>query len=330
MSGFRKATREQAKLRLALVGPAGSGKTFSALALGTEIARLIREQGRGAGRVAVIDTECGSAELYANRFEFDTMDLSNHSPLSYVDAIAAAEAEGYDVAILDSLSHAWMGKDGALEQVDKVVERGAGNSFSAWRSVTPKHNALVEKMISCKLHLIATIRAKTEYVQEKNDNGKTEIKKLGMAAVQRDGLEYEFTLVGDIDLSNTLKISKTRLDGVVLPGDIIEKPGAAFARKIYGWLTDGAAPRAREQSAPKPAPVRAPAPAAAPSVVDGALDEATEAFIRAIEAAEDQAALDRAIASPGKPAKGTPGHKRAGDAYLARQAFLRQQSQGAA
>lgn len=320
MSQFRKATREQAKLRLALIGPAGSGKTYSALAMASEIARLIRESGRGAGRIAVIDTECGSAELYANKFEFDTMDLTDHSPLSYVAAIEAAEAAGYDIALLDSLSHAWMGKGGALEQVDKAVERGGGNSFSAWRTVTPKHNALVDKILSCKLHLIATIRAKTEYVQEKNDKGKTEIKKLGMAAVQRDGLEYEFTMVGDLDLQNNLKISKTRLDGVVMPGDLYEKPGASLAKKIYSWLVDGAAPR-------QVTPI-APAPSVTTSPLTVAVDEAFEKFLAAIEGAADQAALDAAVSGQGKPAKGTPQHARAGEAYLARQAWI--QTQGAA
>ena len=292
---FHKATRSHAKLRLALIGPAGSGKTFSALSLATNLIP--------SGRVALIDTECGSAELYGNRFDFDTMNLDRHSPLDYVEAISAAESAGYDVLVIDSLSHAWIGKDGALAQVDQQVERGGGNSFSAWRHVTPKHNALVDKILSCRLHLIATIRAKTEYVQEKNDKGKTEIKKLGMAAIQRDGLEYEFTCVGDLDSSNTLKISKTRLDGVIAPGDIFERPGAALAQKIRAWLFEG--------GAPAPAPIAPPADASA-----------FDAFVAAIVAAQDQASLDKAATGPGRPTKGTPEHARATEAYLQRKAAL--------
>lgn len=295
MSKFRKATREQAKLRLALIGPAGSGKTYSALGIGTNLVP--------GGRVAVIDTECGSAELYGKRFEFDTMDLTSHSPLDYVDAIKAAEAEGYDVVIIDSLSHAWIGKGGALEQVDQVVERGGGSSFSAWRSVTPKHNKLVDTILSCKVHLIATIRAKTEYVQEKNDKGKTEIRKLGMAAVQRDGLEYEFTIVGDLDLQNNLKISKTRLDGVISPNEIFERPGQALAEKIRNWLYDGAAPQIRATESTPQQPVTE------------ALDDAFSAFLSGIEKASNQAELDKAVAGPGKPAKGTPQYARAIEVY---------------
>lgn len=315
---FRKATREQAKLRAALIGPAGSGKTYSSLAMACELARLMKEAGAGAGRVALIDTECGSAELYAKTFDFDVMDLSDHSPLSYVDALRAAESERYDVVVVDSLSHAWMGKNGALAQVDQAVERGAGNSFSAWRSITPKHNQLVEAILAVKLHVIATIRAKTEYVQEKDDKGKTQIKKLGMAAVQRDGLEYEFTMVGDIDLSNTMKISKTRLDGVVMPGDIFEKPGAALAKKIYAWLMDGSAPRAPVPKAEPPVPVTPPSS----TELSDSIDAVFSAYLAGIAAATNQAELDKAATGANKPEKGTPRHVAAAKAYVARKAEL--------
>jgi hypothetical protein len=291
---FRKATREQAKLRFAIIGPAGAGKTYTALDVGTNLIT--------GGRVAVIDTECGSAELYAKQFAFDTMQLSTHSPLSYVDAIHAAEAEGYDVIIIDSLSHAWIGKDGALEQVDKAAERGSGNSFTAWRTVTPKHNKLVEAMVACKTHLIATIRSKMEYVQEKNEKtGKTEIRKVGLAAIQRDGLEYEFTLVGDIDLQNNLKISKTRLNGVIMPGDIFEKPGAKLAAKISGWLLDGAIPKPTT-------------PASVPHEPN-AIDEAFEQYLIAIGKSSSLADLDAAVTGPAKPAKGTPEYELVANEY---------------
>ena len=311
---FRKATREQAKLRLALIGPAGAGKTYSALSIGTNLVP--------GGRVALIDTECGSAELYGKAFDFDTMNLTNHSPLSYVEAIEAGVAEGYDVIVIDSLSHAWIGKDGALEQVDKAADRDPrGNSFTAWRTVTPKHNKLVEAMLACKAHLIVTIRAKTEFVQEKNaQTGKTEIRKIGLAPIQRDGLEYEFTCVGDIDLSNTLKISKTRLDGVISPGDVFEKPGAMLAKKIYGWLMDGSRP------APK---VEAPKVEAPSTAVSDAVSDTFTAYLASVNAAGDLAELDRAATGPGKPSKGTPEHAAATAAYLERKTKLTTQ-QGAA
>ncbi len=305
---FRKATREQARLRFALIGPAGAGKTYSALSIATNLVPN--------GRVALIDTECGSAELYGKTFDFDTMNLATHSPLAYVDAIEAGVSEGYDVIVVDSLSHAWIGKDGALEQVDKAADRDPrGNSFTAWRSVTPKHNKLVETMLACKAHLIVTIRAKTEFVQEKNEKtGKTEIRKIGLAPVQRDGLEYEFTCVGDIDLSNTLKISKTRLDGVIAPGDIFEKPGAILAKKIYGWLMDG--------SPARPAPIAVVEAPKASTAVASAVSDVFAAYLVAVNAAPDLAELDRAATGPGKPAKGTAEHAAASAAYLDRKAKL--------
>lgn len=335
MSLFRKATRARALLRAAFIGPAGSGKTYSTLAVADGLAEAMRATLGRKGRIALIDTECGSAELYGKTFDFDTMDLSTHSPLAYVEAIQAAESEGYDIIIVDSLSHAWIGRDGALEQVDKAADRDPrGNSFTAWRSVTPKHNKLVEAMIACKAHLLVTIRAKTEFVQEKNpQTGKTEIRKIGLAPVQRDGLEYEFTLVGDIDSSNMLKISKTRLDGVIMPGDVFEKPGAVLAKKIYGWLMDGAAPVAKPVEPPAPAPAAA-APAAAPAVaapqvglapageLTSAVDQVFADYLAKLSRAADLAELDRIAAGPGKPAKGTDDHAKATGVYLARRDAL--------
>lgn len=246
---FVKAVKEQVKLRLAVDGLAGTGKTFTTLALAAELSKLIRSSQQGEGRVAVIDSERGSAKLYADKFDFDVDELDSFSPLAYVDKIREAEEAGYDIIIADSISHAWAGKGGALEQKDSAAARG-GNSWTAWRDVTPKHNALVDAMLTCRAHFMATMRVKMEYVQN-TVNGKTTIDRVGLASIQREGMEYEFTLVGDIDHSHTLKIAKTRLDGVIDIGDQFERPGAALAQKIYGWLMSGAPPR--EQPARRPA-----------------------------------------------------------------------------
>lgn len=237
---FIKATKSQSKLRLALCGLAGSGKTYSALAIAAGIAAEMRRLGHGQGRIALIDTEHESASLYADRFDFDTAPLDNHSPRAYVDMIREAEAGGYDVVIVDSLSHAWAGKNGALEQKDNAAARG-GNSWTAWRDITPMHNALVDAMLASKCHLIATMRQKMEYIQT-TEGGKTKIEKVGLAAIQREGMEYEFTCVGDLGLDHVLRIGKTRLDGVLSTGEAFERPGELFAKKVYGWLMSGAAP----------------------------------------------------------------------------------------
>jgi hypothetical protein len=226
---FKKATKLQARARVALIGLSGGGKTYTALALATELSE----------RVAVIDTERGSASKYSDIFNFDVLELESFGPKTYVEAIQAAEAAGYEVIVIDSLSHAWMGKDGALEQVDKAAKRNQGNSFAAWRDVTPQHNELVDAMLRCKAHVIVTMRAKTEYLQEKDTKtGKATIRKIGLQPVQRDGLEYEFDVVGDMTQDNELIVSKTRCPK--LSGAVIPKPGREFAGTLKAWLSDGA------------------------------------------------------------------------------------------
>lgn len=236
---FRKATRTSARLRLALIGPAGTGKTYSALAIAGGLGK----------RVAVIDSEHGSASKYAGDFAFDVLELDSFAPKTYVEAMEAAVAAGYDVIVVDSLSHAWMGKDGALEMVDRAAKRSGGsNTFGAWRDVTPHHNALVEAMIACRAHLIVTMRAKTEYVQEKDERGRTQVRKVGLAPVQRDGLEYEFDVVGDMTAEHDFVVSKTRCSA--LADQVIHKPGAKLAATLRAWLTDVPAPAV---AAPSPA-----------------------------------------------------------------------------
>jgi len=277
---FHKATKAQSKLRLALCGLAGSGKTFSALAVADAIGAEMRRLGHGSGKTALIDTEHESASLYADRFDFDTCPLDNHSPRAYVDTIREAERLSYDIVIIDSLSHAWSGKNGALEQKDNAAARG-GNSWTAWRDITPMHNALVDAMLASKCHVIATMRQKMEYIQT-TTNGKTAIEKVGLAAIQREGMEYEFTLVGDLGLDHVLRISKTRLDGVVSMGEAFERPGELFAKKIYGWLMSGVAP------APRPA-VQQPEPMAE------ALDEIAANALTSLGKAETLAELDALV-----------------------------------
>lgn len=225
MVQFKPASKQAAKLRMALAGPAGSGKTYTALSVATALGQP----------VAVIDTEHGSASKYSDVFTFETLELDSFHPERYIEAIQAAEDAGFPVLVIDSLSHAWMGKDGALELVDRAAKRSqSSNSFAAWRDVTPLHNQLVEAMIAAKLHIIVTLRSKTDYVQEKDNNGRTVIRKVGMAPVQRDGLEYEFDVYGDLDQDHNLVIGKTRCSA--LGGQVIAKPGAKLAATLNEWL----------------------------------------------------------------------------------------------
>jgi len=235
MIKFAKATKKQSRARVALIGPAGSGKTYTSLAIASAL----------GARVGVIDTERGSSSKYSKTerrdgFEFDVVELESFEPATYVEAIHAGEREGFDVIVIDSLSHAWMGKGGALEQVDMAAGKSkSGNSYTAWRSVTPMHNALVDAMLQCRAHLIVTMRTKTEYVLEEDDRGRKVPKKVGLAPVQREGLDYEFDVTGEINLNNDLVIDKTRCPE--LKGKMFHKAGADLAGILKDWLDDGAA-----------------------------------------------------------------------------------------
>lgn len=225
---FTKATKKQARARIAFEGPSGSGKTYTALVT----ARVLGK------RVAVIDTEHRSASLYADEFEFDTLPLDRYSPQILIEALAIAAASGYDVVVVDSLSHFWMGADGMLEQVDKATKRaGRNDSFgSGWKDMAPVEQKMIQAMLAFPGHVIVTMRQKTEWVIE-DRGGKKVPKKIGLKAIQRDGLEYEFTVVGDLDHENELIITKTRCKA--LAGAVIRKPNDEFGRTILAWLEDG-------------------------------------------------------------------------------------------
>ena len=228
MSSFRKAARSQAKLRLALCGVSGSGKTYSALTLAS---------GMG-GKVALIDTERGSGELYSADFDYDVAQLvPPFTPQRYISLMAEA-AQEYDILIIDSLTHAWTGQGGVLEMHDNAAAGSrSGNSYTAWRDVTPHHNALVDAIMASPAHIIATMRSKTAYEVQDTGNGKKTPVKIGLAPVQRDGMEYEFTAVLDISLDNHIASAskdRTRLfDG--LHESITRNTGVL----LMDWLQSG-------------------------------------------------------------------------------------------
>ncbi|MDH6141113.1 hypothetical protein P3T35_003126 [Kitasatospora sp. GP30] len=230
---FAPATREQARARIALEGPSGSGKTFTALTLATSMAT----------RVALIDTERGSASKYAagtsgSGFTFDTLQMSKYDPRDLVGALAAAGQAGYSAVIVDSLSHFWMGTGGMLELVDAIGKRGGGGgNFGGWKEARPFERAMIEALLAYPGHVIVTMRTKSEWVIEEDSRGKKQVRKVGTKAEQREGLEYEFDIVGDLDQENTLVITKSRCPE--LSGAVINRPGADMAATVLGWLQDG-------------------------------------------------------------------------------------------
>ena len=226
---FKKAVRKQAKLRLALCGPSGSGKTFGSLKIAQGLAP--------SGRIALIDTERGSGELYADVVDYDIATLAPpYTPDRYIALIQEAEAAHYDVLIIDSLSHAWTGLGGVLDMHERAATAAKGNSWAAWREVTPAHNALVDAMLGADLHLITTMRTKTAYEVIDSD-GKKKPVKIGLAPVQREGMEYEFTLVLDLTVDGhiaTASKDRTR----VFDGQHFT-PAIATGEALRQWLETG-------------------------------------------------------------------------------------------
>lgn len=238
---FRKATRQQSKLRMTIDGPAGSGKTYTAL-------RFAHALAGPAGRIALIDTERGSASKYVGdapdgiSWSFDVLELKTFSPEKYTEAIQAAGTHGYSVLVIDSLSHAWEGVGGALE-----IKQRLGESWSAWRHVTPIHNRMIDAILQSPCHVITTMRSRMEYVQEQDTNGKTVIRKVGLSPIQRPGMEYEFDIVADIDYAHIMTVSKSRCTGVA--DRIVERPGPDFMNAVLDWLSSGEAAREPEFTA---------------------------------------------------------------------------------
>lgn len=227
---IRKAERKKAKLRLGIAAPSGAGKTYGALLLAFGL----------GGKVGLIDTEHGSGDLYAHLGDYDIISIEAPYTVSkYLQAIKAFEQAGYSTIIIDSLSHAWAGDGGLLDKQGKIADSGKANGFAAWRTITPEHNALVEAMLRSPCHIIATMRAKQEYVLETNDKGKQTPRKVGLAPVQRDGMEYEFTVMLDIDMNHVASASKDRtglFDGRFFK--VSQETGA----ELLAWLETGAEP----------------------------------------------------------------------------------------
>ena len=225
---FTRAKRTNSRLRVALSGPSGSGKTYSAILLALGL----------GGKVAMIDTEHGSADMYEHLGEYDTLQLvAPYTVAKYLEAIKLAESSGYGVIIIDSLSHAWAGDGGLLDKQGKLSERSGANSYTAWRTITPEHNALVEAILQSPAHVIACMRTKTEYVIETNEKGKQAPRKVGLAPVQRDGIEYEFTMCFDLGMDNCVQASKDRT-GVA--GNAIFAISKEFGAKLSAWIASGA------------------------------------------------------------------------------------------
>lgn len=231
MSLFKKATREQVFLKLAVTGPSGSGKTYSALRLACGIV------GSG-GKVALIDTENRSASLYADKFQFDTLDIAppfEHQ--KFIEAVEAAVREGYGAVIIDSASHFW---EGILEFKGQLDSRPGSNSYTNWRAAGDKFSGIIKAVLQSPIHVICCMRSKMDYVQEKDERtGKSVVRKVGLAPIMRDGIEYEFTTVLDVALDHKASASKDRTGLFV---DKIFQVTEETGKELMAWRNGGAEP----------------------------------------------------------------------------------------
>lgn len=228
---LRQSERRKAKIKMALQGPSGGGKSYSALLLSKGLAN------GDLSKVAVIDTENGSADLYAHLGNYNVLSLAPpFTPENYIKAIEVCEIAGMEVIIIDSISHEW---DELLDFHSKL----AGNSFTNWAKVTPRQKAFVDKILQTKAHVIATMRTKQDYVLNQKD-GKFIPEKVGLKSVQRDGVDYEFTLVFDIDIKHFAVTSKDRT------GLFMGKPEFLISeytgKEILNWCNSGVNPKVED------------------------------------------------------------------------------------
>lgn len=183
------ASRDDAYLKIAEIGPSGGGKTYSALVLATGMAKALEKKHGRKAKILLADTEKGRGKYYADEFEYAYCRFdAPYNPEAFIELINYAVDQGYDILIIDSSSHEWDGEGGCLE-----LQQKAGGTYQAWGKVTPRHNAFIEAIAYSPIHIICTMRGKDQYEVEKDDRGKTTVKKLGLGAKQRDGFEYDFT-----------------------------------------------------------------------------------------------------------------------------------------
>lgn len=241
LGSFEQARRYKRKARIAIYGASGGGKTRTALEFASFIAGVEGKQ------VAYIDTEKGSATLYSpadpaaklKEGEFNFIHCPADPPFDHtwlIDGIRQIAASGqFSVLVIDSLSHWWFGEGGLLDQKEALAKTPKYDSFSAWSEISKRYNALVEAIIDANIHMIVTMRSKQEYERKEDSNGRKTIERVGLAPVFRDDILYEVDLALLMNIGAICQVDKTRFNE--FQGKVTEKPGAAFIRPFYEWLS---------------------------------------------------------------------------------------------
>jgi AAA domain len=220
---LQKASRKKAKIKMCLNGPSGSGKTYSSLLIANGLCN-------DWSKIAVIDSENHSSELYSHLGDYNVLQLSApYTPEKYVQAIESCGQAGMHVIIIDSISHEW-------EYILEAHASLPGNSFTNWQKIGLRHKAFIQAILGSKAHIIATTRTKQDYVLNER-NGKMVPEKVGLKSIQREGLDYEFTLVFDLNMKNSATASKDRTG--LFFGKPEQKLSIDTGRDIYNWCNAG-------------------------------------------------------------------------------------------
>lgn len=276
---FKKATKSQSKLRAAIFGASGSGKTYTSLKIAKGFQNVIQSP------IAVIDTERGSASKYADKFDFDVMELEKKNITNYIDAIKEAQKAQYKILVIDSLSHAWQE---LLEEIDHIAQtKFKGNTWSAWSQGTPKQRSLIDAILNFDGHIIASMRAKTEW--ETNENKK--LIRVGTSPEQGKGIEYEFDFLIEITTDHIATIIKDRSGK--FQDKIIKNPDESFGSELIEWLNEGAYIPPKET--PKPIEQPQPQQAKPKSNSDQTITKFNQSFTDAIVSMNGQRLIDMTV-----------------------------------
>lgn len=278
MAIIKKARRGAVYVKIGMMGISGSGKTLSALLMGYGLIRAAHpemSESQVWEKILVIDTENSSASLYAGLQvgttrvgEFLTIDIEAPFTVEkYIEAINAAEENGVEFLIIDSMSHAWQSEGGLLDKQNAVARRMNGQSYQAWREVTPLYNQLIDKILQCHMHVVSTYRGKKEYALEEGTNGKKQVKAKGVGAQFRDGADYEATVYFEIDQDHMAFASKDRTH--LFDGQFI-MISPETGKQLYRWLSSA------DHTPPEVVKVTASAPQAPAPVQDADAEQVQE------------------------------------------------------
>lgn len=230
---IRKAERKRAKLRVGMSGPSGSGKTYSALLVARGLSTAWE-------KVLLIDSESGRGELYSDLGPYNIITLeAPFTPERYIEAIQAGEKAGIETIVIDSTSHEWDGPGGLLEANERLAAaKFKGNTWAAWSETTPRHRRFIDSIVMSKCHVITTARSKTDTIQV-SEGGKSQVKKVGLKEIQREGFEYELTVNFTLDRDGHYAIASkdnTRLFDSRDPFVITQETG----EELLAWTESGA------------------------------------------------------------------------------------------